>query len=235
MKTKCIIVDDEPLAIDVLTNYFKSYPDFEITGVFNDSVLALDFLKKNPVDVLFIDINMPMMSGFEVIKLYENKNNTQFIITTAYREFAAESYDLDVLDYLVKPIPMSRFIKSISKIENELKKAIAQPSKNDFIIVKVDKKMVKLPLEEIIFVEGMKEYVKVITPDKTYITHRTLTSISEELPENLFSRVHKSFTVSINKINSIEGNLIHISGYRIPIGRKFTKEVKAKILGVVNP
>lgn len=235
MKTKCIIVDDEPLAIDVLTSYFKSYPDFEIIGVFNDSVLALDFLKKNPVDVLFIDINMPMMSGFEVIKLYDNKNNTQFIITTAYREFAAESYDLDVLDYLVKPIPMSRFIKSISKIENELKKAIAQPSKNDFIIVKVDKKMVKLPLEEIIFVEGMKEYVKVITPDKTYITHRTLTSISEELPENLFSRVHKSFTVSINKINSIEGNLIHISGYRIPIGRKFTKEVKAKIFGVVNP
>lgn len=234
MKIKCIIVDDEPLAVDVLLKYFESYSGFEIIGVFNDSVLALDFLKKNVVDVLFIDINMPMMSGFELIRLYENRNNTKFIITTAYREFAAESYDLDVLDYLVKPIPMSRFIKSISKIENELKKSVSHPSKNDFIIVKVDKKMVKLFLEDIIFIEGMKEYVKVITPDKTYITHRTLTSISEELPENLFSRVHKSFTVSIDKINSIEGNLIHISGYKIPIGRKFTKEVKAKILGVVN-
>lgn len=230
MKIKCIIVDDEPLAIEVLVNYFKNYPDFEVSGIFNNSIQALDFLKKNVVDVLFIDINMPLMSGFELIKLYDNKNNTKIIITTAYREFAAESYDLDVLDYLVKPIPMSRFIKSISKIENELKKGIIAPQKNDYIIIKVDKKMVKLGLDEIIFVEGMKEYVKVITAEKTYITHRTLTSISEELPENLFSRVHKSFTVSLNKINSIEGNLLHISGYKIPIGRKFTKEVKAKIL-----
>lgn len=230
MKIKCIIVDDEPLAIEVLVNYFKNYSDFEVSGIFNNSIQALDFLKKNVVDVLFIDINMPLMSGFELIKLYDNKNNTKIIITTAYREFAAESYDLDVLDYLVKPIPMSRFIKSISKIENELKKGIIAPQKNDYIIIKVDKKMVKLGLDEIIFVEGMKEYVKVITAEKTYITHRTLTSISEELPENLFSRVHKSFTVSLNKINSIEGNLLHISGYKIPIGRKFTKEVKAKIL-----
>ncbi|GGP02750.1 DNA-binding response regulator [Cloacibacterium rupense] len=230
MKIKCIIVDDEPLAIEVLVNYFKNYSNFEVLGVFNNSVQALDFLNKNVVDVLFIDINMPLMSGFELIKLYSNKNNTKIIITTAYREFAAESYDLDVLDYLVKPIPMSRFIKSISKIENELKKGIVTPQKNDYIIIKVDKKMVKLGLDEIIFVEGMKEYVKVITAEKTYITHRTLTSISEELPENLFSRVHKSFTVSLNKINSIEGNLLNISGYKIPIGRKFTKEVKAKIL-----
>lgn len=230
MKIKCIIVDDEPLAIEVLVNYFKNYSNFEVLDVFNNSVQALDFLNKNVVDVLFIDINMPLMSGFELIKLYSNKNNTKIIITTAYREFAAESYDLDVLDYLVKPIPMSRFIKSISKIENELKKGIVMPQKNDYIIIKVDKKMVKLGLDEIIFVEGMKEYVKVITAEKTYITHRTLTSISEELPENLFSRVHKSFTVSLNKINSIEGNLLNISGYKIPIGRKFTKEVKAKIL-----
>ncbi len=230
MKIKCIIVDDEPLAIEVLVNYFKNYSNFEVIGVFNNSVQALDFLNKNVVDVLFIDINMPLMSGFELIKLYSNTNNTKIIITTAYREFAAESYDLDVLDYLVKPIPMSRFIKSISKIENELKKGIVKPQKNDYIIIKVDKKMVKLGLDEIIFVEGMKEYVKVITAEKTYITHKTLTSISEELPENLFSRVHKSFTVSLNKINSIEGNLLNISGYKIPIGRKFTKEVKAKIL-----
>lgn len=229
MKIKCVIIDDEPLAADILINYFKNYPEYEITGIFYNSVQALDFLKKNVVDVLFVDINMPLMSGFEIIKLYENKNNTKIIITTAYREFAAESYDLDVLDYLVKPIPLSRFVKSISKIENELKKG-AVSIKNDHIIIKVDKKMVKLSFDEIIFVEGMKEYVKVITPDKTYITHKTLTSISEELPESLFSRVHKSFTVSLHKINSIEGNLLHISSYKIPIGRKFTKEVKSKIL-----
>lgn len=230
MKIKCVIVDDEPLAIEVLVNYFKSYPDFEIIGEFNNSIQALDFIKKNSTDVLFVDIDMPMMSGFEMIKLYENKNSTQIIITTAYREFAAESYDLDVLDYLVKPIPMSRFIKCVSKIEHAMKKETVAPTKCEFIIIKVDKKIIKLSLDDIIFIEGMKEYIKVITLDKTYITHRTLTSISEELPENLFYRVHKSFIVSLNKINSIEGNILHMSGYKIPIGRKFTKEAKSKIL-----
>ncbi|MEY8758323.1 LytR/AlgR family response regulator transcription factor [Chryseobacterium tongliaoense] len=229
MKTKCVIVDDEPLATDVLVNYLKNYPNYEVVGVFFDSVQALEFLKKNPIDVLFVDINMPQMSGFELIRLYENSSNTKIIVTTAYREFAAESYDLNVLDYLVKPIPLFRFIKSVSKIENELKRKVTD-AKSGHIIIKVEKKMVKLCFDEILFVEGMKEYIKVISQDKIYITYRTLSSISEELPEQLFSRVHKSFTVSLDKINSIEGNTLHIAGYRIPIGRKFNKEVKTKIL-----
>ncbi|EJL70838.1 LytR/AlgR family response regulator transcription factor [Chryseobacterium populi] len=229
MKTKCVIVDDEPLATDVLVNYFKNYPNYEIVSVFFDSVQALEFLKKNPIDILFVDINMPQMSGFELIRLYENSNNTKIIVTTAYREFAAESYDLNVLDYLVKPIPLFRFIKSVSKIENELKRKVTD-ARSGHIIIKVEKKMVKLCFDEILFVEGMKEYIKVIAQDKIYITYRTLSSISEELPEQLFSRVHKSFTVSLDKINSIEGNMLHIAGYRIPIGRKFNKEVKTKIL-----
>lgn len=232
MKIKCLLIDDEPLAIKVLQNYFTNFTDFEIIGTFNNSLEALDFINSTPVDAVFLDINMPMMTGFELISLIENK--TKVIITTAFREFAAESYDLDVLDYLVKPIPLPRFIKCINKITTEynLKNNIrTEASKGDsHIFIKVDKKMMKINIEEILFVEGMKEYIKVVTPDKTYITHKSLTSLSEELPNDKFLRIHKSYVIALNKVKSIEGNRIQILNHIIPIGRNYSKEVKNKIL-----
>lgn len=232
MKIKCLLIDDEPLAIKVLQNYFTNFPDFEIIGTFNNSLEALDFINSTPVDAVFLDINMPMMTGFELISLIENK--TKVIITTAFREFAAESYDLDVLDYLVKPIPLPRFIKCINKItaEYNLKNNIkTETAKGDaHIFIKVDKKMIKINIEEILFVEGMKEYIKIVTPDKTYITHKSITSLSEELPNDKFLRIHKSYVIALNKVKSIEGNRIQILSYTIPIGRNYSKEVKSKIL-----
>ncbi|WP_374173378.1 LytR/AlgR family response regulator transcription factor [Flavobacterium tructae] len=232
MKIKCVLVDDEPLAIKVLQNYFTNFTDFEVIGTFNNSLEALDFINSTTVDAVFLDINMPMMTGFELISLIENK--TKVIITTAFREFAAESYDLDVLDYLVKPIPLPRFIKCINKITTEynLKNNIkVETVKGDsHIFIKVDKKMVKINIEEILFVEGMKEYIKVVTSDKTYITHKSLTSLSEELPADRFLRIHKSYVIALNKVKSIEGNRIQIQSYTIPIGRNYSKEVKNKIL-----
>ncbi|MBZ4033660.1 LytTR family DNA-binding domain-containing protein [Flavobacterium sp. 17A] len=232
MKIKCVLIDDEPLAIKVLENYFTNFTDFEIMATFNNSLEALDFINSTPVDAVFLDINMPMMTGFELISLIENK--TKVIITTAFREFAAESYDLDVLDYLVKPIPLPRFIKCINKITTEynLKNNIkVETSKGDsHIFIKVDKKMMKINIEEILFVEGMKEYIKVVTPDKTYITHKSLTSLSEELPADKFLRIHKSYVIALNKVKSIEGNRVQIQSYNIPIGRNYSKEVKNKIL-----
>lgn len=232
MKIKCVLIDDEPLAVKVLQNYFTNFPDFEIIGSFNNSLEALDFINNNTIDAVFLDINMPMMTGFELISLIENK--TKVIITTAFREFAAESYDLDVLDYLVKPIPLPRFIKCINKITTEfnLKNNIkVETTKGDsHIFIKVDKKMMKINIEEILFVEGMKEYIKVVTPDKTYITHKSLTSLSEELPADRFLRIHKSYVIALNKVKSIEGNRIQIQSYTIPIGRNYSKEVKNKIL-----
>ncbi|MBS7231265.1 response regulator transcription factor [Flavobacterium psychroterrae] len=232
MKIKCVLIDDEPLAIKVLQNYFINFTDFEVIGTFNNSLEALDFINSTPVDAVFLDINMPMMTGFELISLIENK--TKVIITTAFREFAAESYDLDVLDYLVKPIPLPRFIKCINKITTEynLKNNIkVENTKGDsHIFIKVDKKMMKINIEEILFVEGMKEYIKVVTPDKTYITHKSLTSLSEELPADRFLRIHKSYVIALNKVKSIEGNRIQIQSYTIPIGRNYSKEVKNKIL-----
>ena len=232
MKIKCVLIDDEPLAIKVLQNYFNNFTDFEVIGTFNNSLEALDFINSTTVDAVFLDINMPMMTGFELISLIENK--TKVIITTAFREFAAESYDLDVLDYLVKPIPLPRFIKCINKITTEynLKNNIkVETTKGDsHIFIKVDKKMMKINIEEILFVEGMKEYIKVVTPDKTYITHKSLTSLSEELPADRFLRIHKSYVIALNKVKSIEGNRIQIQSYTIPIGRNYSKDVKNKIL-----
>ncbi|WP_289661497.1 LytR/AlgR family response regulator transcription factor [Flavobacterium panacagri] len=232
MKIKCVLIDDEPLAIKVLQNYFTNFTDFEVIATFNNSLEALDFINSTPVDAVFLDINMPMMTGFELISLVENK--TKVIITTAFREFAAESYDLDVLDYLVKPIPLPRFIKCINKITTEynLKNNIkVETAKGDsHIFIKVDKKMMKINIEEILFVEGMKEYIKVVTPDKTYITHKSLTSLSEELPADRFLRIHKSYVIALNKVKSIEGNRVQIQSYNIPIGRNYSKDVKNKIL-----
>jgi two-component system LytT family response regulator len=232
MKIKCILIDDEPLAIKVLLNYFENFSDFEIIGTFNNSLEGLEFINSNSVDAVFLDINMPMMTGFELISLIENK--TRVVITTAFREFAAESYDLEVLDYLVKPIPLPRFIKCIHKIEAEynLKNNIKTENHRlePHIFIKVDKKMVKINIDEILFIEGMKEYIKVVTSEKTYITHKSLTSLTEELPTDRFMRIHKSYTIALNKVKSIEGNRIQILSYTIPIGRNYSKEVKIKIL-----
>lgn len=232
MKIKCVLVDDEPLAIKVLQNYFTSFSDFEIIGTFGNALQALEFINNNSVDAVFLDINMPIMTGFELISLMENK--TKVIITTAFREFAAESYDLEVLDYLVKPIPLPRFIKCINKITAEfsLKNNIKTEMHRiePHIFIKVDKKMVKITIDEILFIEGMKEYIKVVTIDKTYITHKSLTSLSEELPLDRFVRIHKSYTIAIDKVKSIEGNRIQILSYTLPIGRNYSKEVKNRIL-----
>ncbi len=232
MKIKCVLVDDEPLAIKVLQNYFANFSEFKIIATFNNSLEALDFINNNFVDTVFLDINMPMMTGFELIRLMENR--PKVVITTAFREFAAESYDLEVLDYLVKPIPLPRFVKCIHKIREEfsLKNNLKiEPIRVDsHIFIKVDKKMVKINIDEILFIEGMKEYIKVVTIDKTYITHKSLTSLSEELPSEQFIRIHKSYTIAIDKVKFIEGNRVQILTYTIPIGRNYSKEAKIKIL-----
>ncbi|MEC5167190.1 two-component system LytT family response regulator [Flavobacterium sp. PL11] len=232
MKIKCVLIDDEPLATKILVNYFTNFENFEIIGVYHNPIEALDFVNNNDIDVVFLDLQMPIITGFELIRLIENK--TKFVITTAFREFAAESYELNVLDYLVKPIPLSRFIRCIHKIESDFNYKnnikIDTLKIDPHIFIKVDKKMVKIVIEEILFIEGMKEYIKVVTADKIYVTHKSLTALSEELALDLFIRIHKSYIIAIDKVKSIEGNRIQINSYTLPIGRNFSKEVKSKIL-----
>ncbi len=235
MRVNCLIIDDEPLAIEVIENHLKEFQNFEIIGKFNNPVEALDALKQQKVDVLFLDINMPLMNGLDFTKTLDPK--IAVVITTAYREYAVESFDLNVLDYLVKPIPFHRFLKTINKITQKISNINEETTKGknnseSFIFLKVDKKLVKIKFNTILYIESLKDYIKVFTEVDNYLVHKSLTSITEELPSDKFLRIHRSYTIAIEKVNSLEGNLIEINNKRIPIGRKYTNHTKKIILNL---
>jgi len=235
MKIKCVIIDDEPLAIKVVENHLKEFQNFEVIETFNNPIEALSLLEKGNVDVLFLDINMPKMNGLDFAKTLNSKMNV--VITSAYREYAVESFDLNVLDYLVKPIPFNRFLKTINKITQKvyLQKGIQKEegSNNEsFIFLKVDKKLIKIKFEDILYVESLKDYIKVFTTSGNYLVHKSLTSMTEELPDSNFIRIHRSYTIAIDKVKSVEGNLVEIATTKIPIGRKYVNHAKRIILNI---
>ena len=233
MKIKCIIIDDEPLAAEVIENYLKEFSNVEHVGSFTNPLEALELIESGEIEAVFIDINMPKMNGLEFIRSIEAKPS--FIITTAYREYAVESYDLDVLDYLVKPIPVNRFLKSINKLSLKFNADRSMENAHDsaeksFIFLKVDKKLVRIKYDDIHFIESLKDYIKVFTSEGDFLAHKSLTSITEELPKSKFLRIHRSFTVSLDKIDALEGNSVLLKGKRIPIGRKYVNHAKDVIL-----
>ena len=238
MKIKCIIIDDEQLAIKVIENHLNEIQNIELVATFNTAIAALPTIEKNEIDVIFLDINMPKMSGLDFLRSLPIKPH--IVITTAYREYAVESFDLDVLDYLVKPIPFSRFLKAINKITNRIglekdKTSEVSFQEEPFIFLKVDKKLMKIKLNDILYIESLKDYIKVFTVIGDYLVHKSMTSISEELPQENFLRIHRSFAIAINKITSIEGNSVEIANRRIPIGRNYLQFAKQKILNINNP
>lgn len=233
MNIKALIIDDEPLAIKVVERHLSEFKNFEIIGTFNNPIAALDTLEKNDIDVIFLDINMSKMNGLEFLKTVEVKPN--IVITTAYREYAVESFDLDVLDYLVKPIPFSRFLKAINKITQKVQTQrgakTEEESKNEgFVFLKVEKKLVKIKFDSILYIESLKDYIRVFTKTADFLVHKSLTSLYEELPKEQFLRIHRSFIISIDKVISIEGNLIEVESKRIPIGRKYLNHTKEILL-----
>jgi len=237
MKIKCIIIDDEPLAIKVIENYLSDFQNMELIGTFNTAVAALPIIENQDIDVIFLDINMPKMNGLDFLRSLPAKPH--IVITTAYREYAVESFDLDVLDYLVKPIPFGRFLKAITKINNRMNaekgKTNGAPfNEAPFIFLKVDKKLMKFKLNDILYIESLKDYIKIITTTGNYLVHKSMTSISQELPSDNFLRIHRSFTIAINKIQSIEGNSVEIANRRVPIGRNYLQIAKQKILNNVD-
>jgi len=232
MKIRCIIIDDESLAINVIENHLKSFDHVEIIATFNNPLKAYNILEHEKIDVIFLDINMPQMTGFAFI---ENLNHKPLIvITTAYREYAVKSYELNILDYLVKPIPFNRFLRTINKIYQQLYVSSSLGDSNllqePHIFLKVNKKLLKINLNDILYIESLKDYIKIITKIGNHIVHKSLTAITEELPHSNFLRIHRSFTISINKIDAIEGNTVEIANKRIPIGRNYLKQTRERIL-----
>ncbi|OMQ11645.1 LytTR family DNA-binding domain-containing protein [[Flexibacter] sp. ATCC 35103] len=233
MKINCLIIDDEPLAINVIKNYLEPVENFEVINTFSNPIEGLNFLKNNTVDVIFLDINMPVLDGINFIKSLENP--PILIITSAYSQFAIETYELDVLDYLVKPIEFPRLMKTLNKISKRLENKTNVPHENSpespFIFVKIDKKrMKKIFFNEILVIESLKDYLKINTLTGKYIIHSTLSDFTDLLPERNFLRIHRSYTIAIDKIDAVEGNSIEIEGLRYVIGRSYIDHVKQRIL-----
>lgn len=232
---KSLIVDDEALAAKVIETYLEPLDGFEVVKTLSSAVDAYNYLSKNEVDLIFLDINMPSLSGLDFLKSL--KNPPLIIITTAYREYAIESFDLDVIDYLVKPIPLPRFLHALDKARKYLSPAINLASveaKNKaadrHILLKVDKKIIKIELADIFYIESLKDYIRVKTKIGNFITHQTLTGITNLLPSSNFVRIHRSYTIALDKINALNGNAVEINDQLLPIGRNYLQEVKTLIL-----
>lgn len=233
MRIKCLIIDDEPLAVNVLKNYLNQIEDTELLSCFNNGIEALNFLKKNTVDIIFLDINMPVLDGINFIKSL--KHPPLIIITSAYTEFAVETYDLDVLDYLVKPIEFPRFMRSLDKVNRRLNTnkttSIDANKTRPYLFIKIDKKkMKKVFLDEILVIECLKDYLRINTTNDKFMIHSTLSDFTSLLPSENFIRIHRSYTIAINKIDAVEGNSVEIDGIRYVIGRSYLDEVKERIL-----
>ncbi|WP_435136310.1 LytR/AlgR family response regulator transcription factor [Formosa sp. A9] len=231
MKIKCVIIDDESLAIKVIEDHLKNFDHIEVVATFTNPLKAYPILEQEKIDVIFLDINMPQLSGFAFVENLSYK--PLIVITTAYREYAVKSFELNVLDYLVKPIPFNRFLKTINKVYQQVYINNATADLNlqqePHIFLKVSKKLIKVNLNDILYIESLKDYIKVITTLGDYVVHKSLTAISEELPQSNFLRVHRSYTISINKIKSVEGNTIEIANRKIPIGRNYVKVTRERI------
>ncbi len=240
MAMQCLVVDDEPLAIKVMKQFIDQFEDLTIVATCQNAMEAFKFLGGHPIDLIFLDINMPTIDGLDFLKSLQNP--PMVIITTAYREYAVEGFELDVLDYLVKPISFQRFLKAISKakeVYTTKNEAIntennVLESQKAHIFLKVDKKMVKIYLNEILYVESLKDYVRVRTVYEDFITHQNLNGMAKLLPGEHFIRIHKSYTVAMDKVKAIDGNCVEIGGKLIPIGRSYRKAAKEKILKTGN-
>lgn len=224
---KCVITDDEPIARKGLQGYIDKIDFLELAGVCEDAIQLNSLLKQQPVDLLFLDIEMPYVTGIDFLK--NTPQAPKVIFTTAYEQYAIKGYELDVLDYLLKPISFERFLKAANKAYDYF--AGATGTQDNYLFIKTENKLEKVNLHELLFVEAMENYVALYTADKKLITHSTLKALQEKLPPGLFIQPHKSYLVNMQCIQSIEGNILHVGGkYQIPISKYQKDEVMEKIV-----
>jgi DNA-binding LytR/AlgR family response regulator len=232
MKLKCIIVDDEPVARKLLQEFIEDITFLELIGQAANPLQALSLLNENAVDIVFLDINMPKINGIDFLK--NAKTNAHIIMTTAYADHAVEAYSLDVLDYLVKPISVERFLKACNKAKEtiELKKLAPVPSTNtsDHFFIKCDSQIEKVFYDDLLYAEAMLNYVMLYTSLRKMMVYITIKSLEEQLPSTIFIKVHKSFIVNINKVKSIEGNILDIGDTKITISQNLREKVLNEIV-----
>lgn len=228
-RCKCIIVEDEPLAQNVLKKYIADHPSLELVGTCTDALEAQVVLNKHDVQLIFLDINLPKLSGINFIKTL--LQSPLIIFTTAYPEFAVEGFELNAVDYLLKPFSFERFLKAVNKVVEKLNNPMVskKEEKNSYIFFRSDKKIHKVDLENILYIEAIGDYMKVITDSGQLIINETMKNLQEELPAGSFIRVHKSFIISRSKIKYIEGNYVQIEDKSIPIGATYRNEVLTAI------
>ncbi len=223
---KCIIIEDEPLALERTKNYVEKVPFLTLTGTFENSLEGLGYLKSHSVDVLFLDINMDELSGVELLE--STHIACQVIITTAYQQYALKGFELNVTDYLLKPFTFQRFLQAVNKAQENLAKQETSPP-IDFIFVKTENRLEKIMIKDILYIEGMRDYRRIHTKEKSVMTLQTFSELEEMMPSREVCRVHKSYMVGIQKIDAIERGRILISGQRIPISATYRASFYDKI------
>lgn len=230
MKTRCLLVDDEPLALKVLENHIESIPHLEIACSCGNAFTAMQALQtQQPIDLIFLDIQMPKLIGTSFLRTL--RNPPKIIFTTAYKEYAVEAFDLDAVDYLLKPVTLERLIKAVNKIILETIPVMADDQKileqEGFAYFRSDRKMIKVKYDDILFIESMKDYIKVVRAgDKPLLVKQSISSLENMLPANQFVRIHRSFIVSIQKITAFTNHDIEIGGIEIPIGRLYSQQIE---------
>lgn len=227
MNIKCIITDDEPVARKGLQSYVEKVDFLTLTGVCEDAIQLNTLLKTERPDLLFLDIEMPYLSGLDLLATLTNP--PKVIITSAYEQYALKGYEFDVTDYLLKPIPFERFLKAVNKVHDLLLKE-TPPGAEEFLFVKSDKQMKKISLKDILFIEGLENYICIYTASDKTLVHSTMKNIYSSLPESDFIQTHRSFIININRVNLIEGNILNIEGHEIPVARNYREQVFTRII-----
>lgn len=219
-----IIIDDEPIAIDVIKSHLKNFLQFTICGSFTNAFEAVQILNEKNIDLLFLDIEMPGINGVDFLKAL--KHPPSVIFTTAYREYAVEAFDLDVIDYLLKPISLDRFFKATNRFfEKSNAKVSVSPKNDEFIDIKADKKYHKINIKNILYIEGLDDYIKLYLIDKNIVTYMRMYEIQQLLNPNLFIRIHRSYIINLKYVEAYASGFIEINKIQLPVGRKYKDDV----------
>jgi len=224
---KCIIVEDEPLAVRILSDYVLQVPFLELQGTFKDAILATEYLRDHSIDLIFLDIHLPKLKGMAFLRMLTHP--PAVIITTAYHQYAVEGFDLAVTDYLLKPFEFERFLIAVMKVktaQGEKQKPVESGERKDYLFLNVQKKKVKILFSEIIYIESQREYIKIVTTKGEYISKMSTHEIEALLPANNFKRVHRSFIIAISKIESYTAEAVEVNGVSIPIGRAYRDSIE---------